>query len=138
VKHTFVPSLNKAMKRILFTLVGLLALVAAKAAEGDRPSKDSNQKVTKMHAPDMEAYVKYDGGDTLYLMVETTDDEPVNIRLMGGRTTLLNDHSHHKQLVKRAYVITAFPVGEYKIRLKKGNYVVEKTFVKKTEASRLE
>jgi hypothetical protein len=120
------------MKRLIVTLIGILTFVAVEAAEGERPSKDSNQKVTKLHAPDMEAYVKYDGGDTLYLLVETTEEESVSIKLMGGSTTLLNDNSHHKQVVKRTYIISAFPEGEYKIRLKKGNYVVEKTVVKQT------
>jgi hypothetical protein len=120
------------MKRTVFTLMLALAIMACKAAEGEKPSKDSNQKVTKMSLPEMDAMVLYMGGDTLYLKIETTDQEPVSIKLMGGSTTLLNDHLKHGTELKRVYVISAFPEGDYKIRLKKGNYVVEKKFTKTT------
>jgi hypothetical protein len=122
------------MKKILLILVCLFSLVAVRAAGGDRPSKDSNQKSMKMYMPDLDATVFYFGGDTLYLEIDHNDAEQVHIKLMGDNVTLLNDRLKHSNHLKRVYVISAFPEGDYKIRLKKGNYVVEKSFTKTTAA----
>lgn len=120
------------MKNSLFTLLLLLVMVAAKAESGERPSKDSNQKITKLILPEMDATIVYNGGDTLLLDMTTENEEPVKIKLLGGSTTLLNDGLKKGNALRRVYIISAFPEGEYKIRLKKGNYVVEKSFTKTT------
>lgn len=123
------------MKSLVFAAMFLLSVIVCSAAEGERPSKDSNQKITRMQLPEMDAMVMYTGGDTLFLNIENYDPEKVSIKLMGGNTTLLNDHLKDGAQLKRVYVISAFPEGEYKIRLKKGNYVVEKKFTKKSAAN---
>jgi hypothetical protein len=123
------------MRTVFFTLILILTIVTAKAESGERPSKDTNQKVTKLALPNLDATVIYEGGDTLYLDITTENDEPVKIKLLGGSTTLLNDGLKRGNTLRRIYVISAFPEGEYKIRLKKGNYVVEKKFTKTTAAN---
>ncbi len=120
------------MKNSIFTLLLLLGITYAKAETGERPSKDSNQKITKLVLPNMDATIVYGGGDTLLLDLTTENEEPVKIKLMGGSTTLFNDGLKKGNTLRRVYIISAFPEGEYKIRLKKGNYVVEKSFTKTT------
>jgi hypothetical protein len=123
------------MKKLLLVMVCFFSLLAAKAIGDERPSKDSNQKSMKMYMPQMDATLYYLGGDTLYLEIENEDDEPVKIKLLEDNITLLNDRLKHDHHLRRVYVISAFPEGEYKIQLKKGNYVVEKTFIKTTAAN---
>ncbi|MES2780705.1 MAG: hypothetical protein V4651_12495 [Bacteroidota bacterium] len=122
------------MKRILIATLLLLAWATGYAITGDRPSKDSNQKRTELAAPYMKALVQYDGGDTLYLAIDKEDAERVQIKLLGGAVVLLSDGLGRTQQLRRTYVISKLPEGKYKIRLKKGNYVVEKTLLKQTPA----
>ena len=112
-----------------------LGWTTSRAESGDRPSKDSNQKRTEISAPAMKAMVQYEGGDTLYLAIDKDDAERVNIKLLGGAVTLLNDGLGKEQQLRRTYLISKLPEGKYKIRLKKGNYVVEKSILKQTPAN---
>lgn len=120
------------MKKLTLLLLLAAGCVSVKAENGDRPARDSNQKVTRLEMPLMEATITYLGGDTLFLAINTEDMEVVNIKLLGGSTTLLNDKMQNKQSLNRTYIISQLPAGNYKIQLKKGNYVVEKTFTKIT------
>jgi hypothetical protein len=119
------------MKAMITALV-LLAGIAAQAGTGDKPAKDTNQKRMELMAPAMKAIIEYTGGDTLFVYVESEDLEAVQIKLMGGKTTLLNDGINNRNGQQKVYMISQLPEGEYKIRLKKGNYVVEKTITKYT------
>lgn len=114
----------------------LLGWATVRAESGDRPAKDSNQKRTELSVPAMKAMVQYEGGDTLYLAIDKEDAERVNIKILGGTVTLLNDVlDSEQQQLRRTYIISKLPEGKYKIRLKKGNYVVEKPLVKQTPAT---
>jgi hypothetical protein len=123
------------MKKTLIATLLLLGWATGYASTGDRPSKDSNQKRTELVAPEMKALVQYDGGDTLYLAIDKEDAERVQIKILGGAITLLNDGLGKEQQLRRTYVISKLPAGKYQIRLKKGNYVVEKPLIKQTPAT---
>lgn len=123
------------MKKILFATLLLMGCATTQAETGERPAKDSNQKRTELSAPTLKALVQYEGGDTLYLAIDKEDAERVNIRILGGSVTLLNDGLGKEQQLRRTYLIGKLPEGKYKIRLKKGNYVVEKLITKQTPAT---
>lgn len=110
----------------------LAGIAAAKAGTGDKPAKDTNQKRMELNTPAMKAVIEYTGGDTLFVYVENESDEKIQLKLMEGNTTLLNDGLKTQKQQQRVYFISQLPEGEYKIRLKKGNYVVEKTIIKRT------
>lgn len=123
------------MKKILIITLLLIGCATTHAESGDRPAKDRNQKRTELSAPTMKALVQYEGGDTLYLAIDKEDAERVNIRFLEGSVTLLNDGLGKEQQLRRRYLIGKLPEGKYKIRLKKGNYVVEKSITKQTPAT---
>lgn len=120
------------MKNTLLLLLITLGVTHVKAGGGDRPSKDTNQKVFKLETPSSEAIFTYNGGDTLFLSLESNDLEPTRLKLLGGATTLLVDQLKKKPTNSRVYILSALPAGDYKIQLKKGNYVVEKNIIKYT------
>lgn len=123
---------NMTMKRILTIVMLLAGMAAAQAGTGEKPAKDSNQKRMELAAPSIKAIIEYTGGDTLFVYVENEDAGQVQLKLLGGKTTLLNDALNNRKEQQKVYMISQLPEGEYKIRLKKGNYVVEKTITKHT------
>lgn len=122
------------MKKLVLFISVLFGTIVLRAESGERPAKDSNQQVTKLSIPQLDAVVTYLGGDTLFVSLTSEGSEPVQLKLLGDETTLLNDPIPVKPEVNRTYVIAALPKGTYKIRMKKGNYVVEKSFTKLTPA----
>jgi mRNA-degrading endonuclease RelE of RelBE toxin-antitoxin system len=120
------------MKAIITSLVLLAGIATAQAGTGDKPAKDTNQKRMELTTPAMKAVIEYTGGDTLFVYIENESDEKVQLKLMEGNTTLLNDGLKTLKEQQRVYIISQLPEGEYKIRLKKGNYVVEKTIIKRS------
>jgi hypothetical protein len=118
------------MKGIMITLMLLSGFAAAYAENGEKPSKDTNQKRMELSVPTMNAVIEYTGGDTLFVYYENEDRGNVQIRLLSDNVTLLNDGRNTRKEEQKVYILSQLPEGEYKIRLKKGNYVVEKTIVK--------
>jgi hypothetical protein len=122
------------MKRLLITLLVASGCVTAQAGNGERLAADSNQKVMHLTIPNVDMVLTYTGGDTVSVQIDNQGDEGVQLRLLEDGITLLHDAIGQKPNVNRVYVISALPQGTYKIRLKKGNYVVEKELVKLTPA----
>ncbi len=122
------------MKRLLITLLVALGCVTVQAGNGERLHTDSNQKVLHLSAPNLDLVLTYTGGDTVSVQIENQGDERLQIRLLEEGTTLLHETFGQKPSVNRVYIISALPQGTYKIRVKKGNYVVEKELVKHTPA----
>jgi hypothetical protein len=124
--------IKNTMKTLAAILMLFAGLAAAQAEGGEKPSKDTNQKRMEVNMPSLKAIIEYTGGDTLFVFIESEGPEKVQLKLVEGNTTLLNDGLQNKEEQQRVYVISQLPEGEYKIRLKKGNYVVEKTITKHT------
>jgi archaellum component FlaF (FlaF/FlaG flagellin family) len=122
------------MKRLLITLLVASGCVTVQAGNGERLAADSNQKVMHLTVPNVDMVLTYTGGDTVSVQIDNQGDESVQLRLLEDGITLLHDAIGQKPNVNRVYVISALPQGTYKIRLKKGTYVVEKELVKLTPA----
>lgn len=122
------------MKKLFITLLVASGCVTVQAGNGERMVADSNQKVMHLMVPNVDMVLTYTGGDTLSVQIDNQGDESLQLRLLEDGTTLLHDAIGQKPTVNRVYIISALPQGTYKIRLKKGNYVVEKELVKQTPA----
>lgn len=112
-----------------------LGCATVQAGNGERLSTDSNNKVVHLVVPNVDLTLTYSGGDTLSVMIENEGSESLELRLLGDNITLLHDRIGLRPSLNRVYILSALPQGSYKIRLKKGNYVVEKEWTKLTPAS---
>lgn len=117
---------------VITTLLLFAGVAAAQAATGDKPLRDNDQRWIEITTPSMKAMIEYMGGDTLFVSVKKEDQQKIRIRLMEANTTLFDEGLQEQAGQQKIYIISALPEGEYKIRLKKSNYVVNKTIIPST------
>lgn len=119
------------MKTIGFTIILIAAAQLAVATGGERPTTNTQQQVTMVELPQIEAVVSYTGGDTLFVWLENESSEKVQLKIMADGITLFSDQMIGMGKHQRAYILSQFPAGTYEIRFKKGTYVIDNTINKK-------
>jgi hypothetical protein len=120
----------KQIDRIAFFLcLGYMSCASVPQNISGIPDENSQKRI-EVTGPKMAAVIEYMGGDTLYIYVVNKDGEKMQLKLLEGNATLLVDKLEPLKEQQRFYILSQFPQGQYRVRFKKGNYVVERSIVK--------
>ncbi len=120
-----------------FWTLGALASNSLKAESGDRKEVNASQSVQRIETESMESTVFFDGNSRLKLGLVQANKESIKVQFVSGNTCLFSAN-YQAQSISEVFDLSQLPEGSFKVRVIRGDEVVEKEFFKSSPACTFE
>ncbi len=125
------------MKKLLTVLLLTGMLSNAWATNKNQNDKTGSQKKAsyyRIEQATLQSTIVFDGDKTLTFGIVSSTATPIKVQLIWDNTSLMTAN-YSEQFVTDGFNLSQLPAATYKIRITYGSEVVEKEFVKTTEAT---
>jgi hypothetical protein len=122
------------MKKIAIIFLIALGVIGMSnytfANNTDKTSTKKQNTVHRIETPSMESTLYFNGIDQVKIGLVQEDAQRVKIQLLSADGISLFSARYEEDAISDIFDISAFPEGNFIIRISKGNEVIEKNFYK--------